>query len=66
MYNAFTILIDDQSPDPETFFSRNYFFNDSFYGAGVDNDEIFRNIIEAVNTNKAYGTVYRLIERVPA
>lgn len=31
---------------------------------GPDSDNIFENIIKAVNTNKAGGIVYRLIERV--
>lgn len=66
LYNAFTILINDQSPDPETFATREYFLNQSYFGSGVDNTEVFTNIIEAVNQNKAYGTVYRLIERAPA
>lgn len=66
LFNAFTIMIDDQSPDPSSFASREFFLNQSFMGAGVDNEEIFKNVIQAVNKNKAYGTVYRLIERAPA
>lgn len=31
---------------------------------GEDSDQIFENIVKAVNTNKAGGIVYRLIERV--
>jgi hypothetical protein len=32
-------------------------------GSSLSSDEVFNNIIQAVNANKAYGTVYRLIER---
>lgn len=66
LYNAFTILIDDQSPDPESFLSRGYFADMSYAGAGIDNSDVFQNIIQAINKNKAYGTVYRLIERAPS
>jgi hypothetical protein len=65
LYNAFTILIDDQSPDPETFASRGYFLDMTYAGSGSENSEVFTNIMKAVNQNKAYGTVYRLIERAP-
>lgn len=65
LYNAFTIMIADQTPSPETFCDRNFFLNQSYFGSGVNNTEVFENIIQAVNKNKAYGTVYRLIERAP-
>lgn len=64
VYNAFTILIDFQVPLPTSFYDRENFFNrEDTFGSGDSLDSIFSNIIETVNKNKAYGTVYRLIER---
>lgn len=64
LYNAFTILIDFQIPDPETFFNRGSFLDREFIGgSNTSSDNVFKNVIDAVNENKAYGTVYRLIER---
>jgi len=64
LYNAFTILIDFQIPEPNAFYNRESFLNREFLqGSNVSSDTIFANIIKAVNKNKAYGTVYRLIER---
>jgi len=36
---------------------------DFLNGSSISSDTVFENIIKAVNKNKAYGTVYRLIER---
>lgn len=68
LYNAFTILIDDQTPDPKSFYDRGFFADrEDVLGSGAgENTEVFSNIVAAVNKNKAYGTVYRLIERAPA
>lgn len=65
LYNAFTILIDDQTPEAKSFYDRSFFADrEDVYGAlGGSSDEVFNNIIKVVNKNKAYGTVYRLIER---
>lgn len=64
IYNAFTIIIDYQKPLATSFFDRGTFFDrKSVYGSAKSLEEIFRNIVYAVNANKAYGTVYRLIER---
>lgn len=65
LYNAFTILIDDQTPDPKSFYDRAFFADreDVFGSISGTNDEVFNNIVQVVNKNKAYGTVYRLIER---
>lgn len=64
LYNAFTILIDYQIPEPTSFFNRESFLNREFLnGSSVSSDSVFENIIKTVNNNKAYGTVYRLIER---
>jgi hypothetical protein len=64
LYNAFTILIDFQIPEATSFYNRGSFLNREFLtGSSLSSDEVFNNIIQAVNANKAYGTVYRLIER---
>lgn len=64
LYNAFTILIDYQIPEPTSFFNRGSFLNREFLnGSSISSDQVFAKIIEAVNKNKAFGTVYRLIER---
>lgn len=64
LYNAFTILIDFQIPEATSFYNRESFLNREFLnGSSLSSDTVFNNIIQAVNANKAYGTVYRLIER---
>lgn len=65
LYNAFTIIIDFQVPDATSFYNDEVFLNREFLsGSNTSSDEVFSNIIKTVNKNKAYGTVYRLIERV--
>jgi hypothetical protein len=64
LYNAFTILVDFQVPEPSGFYSRESFFDREFLqGSSESLDSVFTNIVETVNRNKAFGTVYRLIER---
>lgn len=64
LYNAYTILIDFQIPEPTSFYNREAFLSREFLnGSSISSDTVFRNIIKTVNSNKAYGTVYRLIER---
>jgi hypothetical protein len=64
IYNAFTILVDYQVPDPSGFFSRESFYNREFLqGSSKSLDSVFENIVNTVNKNKAFGTVYRIIER---
>lgn len=64
LYNAFTILIDFQIPEPTSFYGRESFLDREFLsGSSISSDTVFKNIIDAVNSNKVYGTVYRLIER---
>ncbi len=65
LYNAFTILIDYQIPEATSFLNRETFLNREFLnGSSISSDSVFSNIIKTANKNKAYGTVYRLIERV--
>ena len=64
LYNAFTILIDYQIPSATSFYNRGTFLNRTFLnGSSISSDTVFKNIIQAVNKDKAFGTVYRLIER---
>ena len=65
LYNAFTILIDYQIPEAVTFLDRGIYSDRGFIqGSDTSVLSVFENIVQAVNKNKAYGTVYRLIERV--
>jgi hypothetical protein len=67
LYNAFTVFIDPQIPEPETFFNREAFFNREYLnGSSQQLEYILENIIKAINTNKAFGTVYRLYTRTTA
>ena len=64
LYNAFTILVSKQIPDPLLFCDREYFCNrEDTIGTNESNIELFEGIVEAVNKEKAFGEVYRLIER---
>jgi len=64
LYNAFTIIIDLQKPDATSFYNREAFLNREFLsGSNTSLDSVAQNIVNAVNKNKAYGTVCRLIER---
>ena len=64
LYNAFTILIDYQVPEPTSFYNRGSFLDREFLqGSNSSSETVFQNVINAVNENKAFGIVYRLIER---
>ncbi len=64
LYNAFTILVNKQIPDATTFLSRESFLNrEETLGSNDSSIALFQSIVEAVNKEKAFGTVYRLIER---
>lgn len=64
LYNAFTIIIDFQIPPARSFLDRGIYLDREFLlGAVTSSDQVFSNVIQAVNENKAFGTVYRLIER---
>lgn len=64
LYNAFTIIIDFQIPEPTSFLNSGVYLDREFLnGSNTSSDSVFANTIKAVNKNKAYGTVYRLIER---
>lgn len=65
IYNAFSIIVDNQVHAPYSFFTREDFCDrEDFVGTNESSLELFQQIVEAVNAAKALGTVYRLIERV--
>lgn len=62
--NTFSILIDKQIHAPYAYASREYFSNrEDFVSSIESNTAIFNLIINTVNRAKAFGTLYRLIER---
>lgn len=64
IYNAFTILVNQQIPEPSGFLNRESFLDREFLmGSNESSIELFNAIVAAVNKEKAFGTVYRLIER---
>lgn len=63
-YNFFSIIIDRQIRAPESFANREFFLNrEDVYGQEDSNLSLLQSIVEAVNQAKAYGILYRLIER---
>jgi len=64
LYNFFTIIVDQQIPEPSTFCNVDIFCDaENITGADESDIELFRSIVNAVNENKALGVEYRLIER---
>jgi len=64
LYNAYTVIVPDQTPDPITFFSRDQFLSrENTLGTSESSLLLFSQIVEAINENKAFGTVYRLYEQ---
>lgn len=63
--NTFTIVVDKQLHDPYSFFDREYFCDrGDFVGTTDSSEYVFQLILNAVNDNKAFGTLYRIIERL--
>ena len=63
LYNAFTIIVDEQIITPSTFYDRENFYNrNSFIGSNASSMVLFDRIVQAVNRSKSFGTAYRLIE----
>lgn len=62
--NTFTIVVDKQIHAPYSFFNREHFINrGDYFGTSVSNETVFQLILAAVNDNKAFGVLYRIIER---
>lgn len=65
IHNTFSIVVDKQIHEPFSFVDREYFADsEDFVGAADSNEKIFELIVEAVNENKAFGTLYRIVERI--
>lgn len=63
--NTFSILVDKQIRDPYSFADREFFCDRESFVGDADSDEgIFELIAAAVNENKAFGALYRIIERM--
>ena len=63
-YNTFTIVVDNQIHDPYSFFDREYFLNrEDAVGTGESELALFERIVAAVNKSKAFGVLYRVLER---
>ena len=63
--NTFTVVVDKQVHEPYSFFNREHFVSrGDFYGTGISSDYVFQLILNAVNDNKAFGTLYRIFERL--
>ena len=63
--NTFTLVVDKQIPDPNSFFDREYFADrEDFFGKSESSDYVFQLILNAVNDNKALGVFYRIFERL--
>ena len=63
--NTFSILVDKQIRDPYSFADREFFCDRSNFVGDADSDEsVFELIVAAVSENKAFGTLYRIIERM--
>lgn len=64
LYNAYTILVPNQVPEADQFLNVGTFTNrEATLGTNESSIALFNAIVEAVNKEIAYGTVYRLIER---
>jgi hypothetical protein len=62
--DAFTILIDKQIHAPFAFESRAQFVGRStFIGTTQSSPVVFQNLIQAINDNRAFGALYRIVER---
>ncbi len=66
-YNVFTIVVENQLHDPYSFTDREYFFSrEDFLGATESDLAIFQQISAAVDKAKAFGVLYRILERQQA
>ena len=64
-YDFFTIWVEQQIREPESFADREYFADrEDVVGTHESSIQLFETIVEAVNKSKALGVLYRLIERV--
>lgn len=64
-YNAFTVTVPNQTPEPVIFCDNENFMDneEGVVGSLESSDELFQQIIETIDINKAFGVFYRLFER---
>lgn len=62
--NTFTVIVDRQIHEPYSFSDRENFMSFDFIGQGESDLAIFTSILNIINSNKAFGTLYRIVERV--
>lgn len=61
--NTFSVIVDKQIHEPYSFADRENFVSRGSYVGSVNGlIEVYRAIVQAVNENKAFGTLYRLVE----
>jgi hypothetical protein len=67
IHNTFTVLFDNQRPQPFAYFDREYFFDRDDYMTSLTTPTAFFDaIVQAIGDNKALGTLYRVVERLEA
>lgn len=64
IHNTFTVVVDKQVHEPFSFIGRDSYFNrGAFFGQIESNSKIFELLIRTINENKAFGTLFRIVER---
>jgi hypothetical protein len=67
IHNTFTVLFDNQRPQPFAYNNREYFANRDDYMTSLTTPTAFFDaIVQAIEDNKALGTLYRVVERLEA
>jgi hypothetical protein len=67
VHNTFTVLFDNQRPEPFAYFDREDFFNRETYMTSLTTPTAFFDaIVQSIADNKALGTLYRVVERLEA
>lgn len=65
--DTFSIIVERQIHDPYSFLGREYFLDrEDYLGTSETSDYVMNLILETVNNAKAFGTLYRIYERLEA
>lgn len=65
IYNCFTVIFDNQKPQPFSYLDRENFISRDLYAVSLEAPEAFFDaIVRAVDDNKALGTLFRVVERL--
>lgn len=63
VWNTFSVIVDKQTHAPFSYSDREYFCDrEAFAGTDESLVRVFESLIQLVNDNKAFGTLYRVIE----